>query len=42
MVLVDGREAGNARQADVSDFDILVRPLVEELDGADLLRDLLG
>jgi len=33
---------GNSRQADVSDFDILVGPLVEELDGADLLRDFLG
>jgi len=32
----------NLRQADVSDFDILVGPLVEELDGADLLCDFLG
>lgn len=42
MVLVDSRGVGDSRQADISDFDILVRPLIEELDGADLLRHFLG
>ncbi len=48
MVLVDWKKGGNgvgersSRQADVTDFDVLVRPLVEELDGADFLGHFLG
>lgn len=42
MGLLDARGEGDSRQADVSDFDILVGPLVEELDGADFLGDFLG
>lgn len=30
------------RQGDISDFDILVRPFVEELDRADFVGDFLG
>ena len=33
---------GGLRQTDVPNLDILVRPLVEELDGPDLLSDILG
>lgn len=30
------------RQGDISDFDVLVRPFVEELDRADFVGDFLG
>jgi len=33
---------GNSRQGDVPDLDILVAPLVEQLDAANLLCDVLG
>lgn len=32
----------NSRQGDISNFDILIRPFVEELDATNLLRYLFG
>ena len=34
--------ASNVRQGDVADLDIMIVPLVEELDVADLLDNVLG
>lgn len=39
---VVGEECADSRQRDVSDLDILVGPLVEQLDAANLLGDVLG
>ena len=33
---------GAVRERNVADLDVLVAPLVEELDAADLVGDLLG
>ena len=33
---------GAVRERDVADLDVLVAPLVEELDAADLVGNLLG
>jgi len=39
---IDSRKVMVVRQRDIPDLDILVAPLVEELDAANLRRDLLG
>ena len=35
-------QMGSLRQGDVADLDVLIAPLVEELDAANLVGDLLG
>ena len=39
---VVAEECADSRQRDISDLDILVGPLVEQLDAANLLGDILG
>lgn len=36
---VGNNERKNSRQGDISNLDVLVRPFIEELDGADFVRD---
>jgi len=36
------QERSNIRQGDISNFNILITPFVEQLDAANLVRDIFG